>query len=155
MLMRRVDLRRGAPQLARMRLLVPFAVPLGALLLAACSQGEAPPSLSAEERLALPADAANGQRLSRICRTCHEVAEGTGHRVGPNLWGVVGAEAGRHADFRYSRALERSGVVWDEASLDAYLTDPQGLIEGGRMAYAGMPDEADRRDVIAWLATLE
>ena len=124
------------------------------LFVLACSGGEAPPQLGTEERLAMPPDAANGQSLSRICRTCHEVAEGTGHRVGPNLWGVVGAEAGRHADFRYSRALERSGIVWDEAALDAYLKDPQGLIEGGRMAYAGMPNEADRRDVIAYLASL-
>ena len=150
--MRRVDLRRGAPQLAGMRMLVPLVV---LPLLAACSGEAPPPSLSTEERLALPADAEAGQRLSRVCRTCHEVAEGTGHRVGPNLWGVVGAEAGRHADFRYSQALERSGIVWDEAALDAYLIDPQGLIEGGRMAYAGMPDEADRRDVIAYLATLK
>ena len=134
-----------------MRALVP--IPL-LLILAACSGEAPPPTLGVEERLAAPADAEAGRRLGRICRTCHEVAEGTGHRVGPNLWGVVGAEAGRHADFKYSRALERSGIVWDEAALDAYLENPQGLIEGGRMAYAGMPDEADRRDVIAYLATL-
>ena len=135
------------------RHLAPMRRVVVTLLLAACSQ-EAAPELSTTERLALPADAANGQRLSRVCRTCHEVAEGTGHRVGPNLWGVVGAEAGRHADFRYSRALERSGLVWDEATLDAYLADPQGVVPGGRMAYAGMPDAADRRDVVTYLATL-
>ena len=136
------------------------SAPLGMILLpvlalAACGGAEDVPSLTTEERLALPADAATGARLARVCRTCHEVADGTGHRVGPNLWGVVGAAAGRHADFAYSKALERSGLVWDEAALDAYLKDPQGLIPGGRMAYAGMPDPADRRDVIAYLATLE
>ena len=125
------------------------------LLLSACDGAPEAPTLTPEERLALPADAENGARLSRVCRTCHEVADGTGHRVGPNLWGVVGAEAGRHADFAYSRALMRSGVVWDEAALDAYLLAPQGLIPGGRMAYNGMPEEADRRDVIAYLKTLQ
>ena len=125
------------------------------VLLAACG-GEPPePTRSTEERLAAPADAGQGERLARICRTCHEVTADARHRVGPNLWGVTGSEAGRHADFRYSKALQRSGVVWDEASLDAYLKNPQGLIPGGRMAYAGMPNPADRRDVIAYLATLE
>ena len=127
---------------------------LAAALPAACGGAPEAPALSTEERMALPADAANGARLARVCRTCHEVAEGTGHRVGPNLWGVAGAEAGRHADFAYSQALERSGLVWDEAALDAYLQSPQGLIPGGRMAYNGMPDPADRRDVIAYLETL-
>ena len=124
------------------------------LALFACAKEEAGPALTADERLAVAPDAENGQRLSRICRTCHEVAKGTGHRVGPNLWGVAGAEAARHADFSYSQALSRSGVVWDEAALDAYLANPQGLIPSGRMAYAGMPKAADRRDVIAYLATL-
>lgn len=138
-------------RLVILSLLVPFA-----LALPGCGSADAPaPYLDTQERLAMPADAANGEREARICRTCHEVAEGAKHRVGPNLWGVVGAEAGRHADFRYSKALERAGLVWDEATLDAYLVAPQGLIPGGRMAYAGMPDAADRRDVIAYLATLK
>ena len=115
---------------------------------------DAPP-LSSEERLALPADAASGARLSRICRTCHEVQKGTGHRVGPNLWGVTGARPARHKDFAYSQALTRADFVWDEAALDAYLANPQRVVPGGRMAYAGMPDPADRRDVIAYLATLQ
>ena len=127
---------------------------LASLLLVACTAEEAVPRLTTEERLVAPPSVANGRQLSRICRTCHEVAEGAGHRVGPNLWGVMDAEAGRHPGFRYSRALERSGIVWDEEALDAYLTDPQGVIPGGRMAYPGMPDPADRRDVIAYLASL-
>ena len=132
-----------------------FAALLPLLALFACGKEEAAPALSPEARLAAAPDAENGLRLSRVCRTCHEMAEGTPHRVGPNLWGVVGAEAGRHADFRYSQALTRSGLVWDEATLGAYLANPQAVIPGGRMAYPGMPSEADRRDVIAYLATLE
>jgi cytochrome c len=132
------------------------SLPLLLLVLAAC--GAEPPAeapLTEAERLAMPASAASGQRLAQICRTCHEVGEGTGHRVGPNLWGVVGAEAARHGDFAYSRALERSGLVWDEAALHAYLANPQAVVPGGRMAYPGMPSEADRRDVIAYLRTLD
>ena len=129
-------------------------LPVLALLAACGSEPEGSPPPSPAERLAMPADAANGARLSRICRTCHEVSEGTGHRVGPNLWGIAGAEAARHGDFRYSAALSRAEIVWDREALDAYLLDPQGLVPGGRMAYAGMPEAADRRDVIAYLETL-
>ncbi|MBB4658451.1 c-type cytochrome [Parvularcula dongshanensis] len=125
------------------------------VVLSACGQGtEAPPQRTTADRLAAPPDAAYGQRLAQICRTCHEVAQGTGHRVGPNLWGVVGAPAAHHADFAYSAAMKRSGLVWNEESLDAYLANPQGFVPGNRMAYPGMPNEADRRDVIAYLETL-
>lgn len=133
-------------------------LPLVLLVLAAGLAGCGAPeqaSLSDEERLALAPDPVLGQRLAQTCRTCHEVAEGSGHRVGPNLWGVVGAPAGRHAGFRYSRALEGMELVWDEATLDAYLKAPQAVVPGGRMAYPGNPSEADRRDVIAYLKTLD
>jgi len=99
----------------------------------------------------MPGDAVLGQRLFRQCAVCHDVQKEGEHRVGPNLWGVVGEEAGRHADFAYSRALLRSEVVWDEATLDAYIAEPQAVISGGRMGYQGNPSPADRRDMIAYL----
>lgn len=129
---------------------------LALLSLAACSKGAAPaevPARSEAERLALPPDLASGQALFRECAVCHERDATRGHRVGPNLAGIVGAPAGRHADFAYSGALKRSQIIWTEATLDAYVTAPQSVIPGGRMAYQGMPGAADRRDVIAFLAT--
>ena len=126
-----------------------------ASVLAACGGGEDVDVLSEENRLALPADAVFGQRIFRQCAVCHEAAKGTGHRQGPNLWNIMGAEAGRHADFNYSRALKSSGVVWDEEMLDAYIADPMGTIPGTRMGYHGGATEADRRDIIAFLSTLQ
>ena len=128
---------------------------LALLILAACGPADAPAALSDAERLALAPDTASGQRLFRQCGVCHEAREGTGHRVGPNLWGVVGASAARHGDFRYSQAMARSGIVWEASALDAYLADPQGYLPGNRMGYQGMSSEADRRDVIAYLQTLD
>lgn len=133
---------------------IALARPILAVLLATGCGSEGPdPATREAERLALPADAANGQRLFRACAVCHDAARSADHRVGPNLWGVVGAPAGRHPDFAYSRALERSGVVWSEEVLDAYLADPEAVIPGGRMAYAGAKSAADRRDIIAYLKT--
>ncbi|MCQ8185681.1 c-type cytochrome [Parvularcula maris] len=125
----------------------------GLFLLAACAEDAPPTPLTDEERLTLPPDLEMGQRLFRQCGVCHDAEAGLPHRVGPNLHGVVGAEAGRHADFAYSRALQRSELVWNEETLSAYLEDPRAVIPGGRMAYGGMPSEADRRDLIAYLKT--
>ncbi|MEM0928525.1 MAG: cytochrome c family protein [Pseudomonadota bacterium] len=126
-----------------------------ASVLAACGGGEEDLTLSEEDRLALPADPVFGRRVFRQCAVCHEAAQGTGHRQGPNLWNIVGAEAGQHADFTYSRALKNSGLVWDDATLDAYIADPQGTVPGTRMGYFGSTSEADRRDIIAFLHTLK
>lgn len=126
-----------------------------AFLLSACGSGAEEPEVTVEERLARPADPVNGRRLFRPCAVCHEVTPDAGHRVGPNLYGVYGAEAGRHADFIYSSAMQRSGVVWTKEALDAYLAAPQGKVPGTRMSYPGNPNPADRRDIIAFLKSLE
>ncbi len=126
-----------------------------ASVLAACGGGEDVDVLSEEDRLALPADAVFGQRIFRQCAVCHEAAQGTGHRQGPNLWNIMGAKAGRHADFTYSRAMKAADLVWDDETLDAYLADPQAVVPGTRMGYFGSTSEADRRDIIAYLHTLK
>jgi len=126
------------------------------LLISGCGKGEpAQPQLSDEERLAMAPSVESGERQFLQCAVCHDRTEDTGHRVGPNLWGIVGAPAARHEDFTYSKALERSGLIWDDATLDAYIADPKEVVPGGRMAYAGLDNEADRRDLVAYLKTLK
>lgn len=127
---------------------------LAVCLLAACGSEEAAVPTEAE-RLALPADVERGQRLFRACAVCHDARPAPRHRVGPNLAGILGAPAARHADFAYSAALERSGIVWDREALDAYIAAPQAFVPGNRMAYEGDDSVADRRDIIAYLESLE
>jgi cytochrome c len=64
---------------------------------------------------------------------------------------VFGRKAGSLADFRYSPALKRSGITWTPETLDIFLADPQKTVPNNRMPYAGMPDAADRADLIAFL----
>jgi cytochrome c len=85
------------------------------------------------------------------CRTCHTVVAGD-HRLGPSLHGVVGSAAGRAAGFHYSRTMAGANVVWDAATLDAFLADPTGFMPGNAMLYQGMADAANRAAVIAYLA---
>ena len=100
---------------------------------------------------ALEGDAARGAEVYERCAACHSP---DADRVGPHHRGVVGRRAGSVEGFPYSAAVERSGIVWDEASLDRWLTDPQALIPGQRMGFR-LGSAQDRADVIAYLKTLK
>ncbi len=96
-------------------------------------------------------DAQRGKKLYEECVACHAPERGAAAGVGPSLFGVIGRKAGDTADFRYSPAMKRSGVVWNERELDAYIADPQKKIPANRMPYSGMPEARDRADLIAYL----
>ena len=96
-------------------------------------------------------DAARGEARFQDCAACHKLEAGV-NNVGPSLHGIFARKAGELADFRYSPALRRSGIVWSPQTLEAYLTDPQALVPGNRMPYAGMADPQGRADLIAYLA---
>lgn len=97
-------------------------------------------------------DPANGARAFRACVACHSLEPGQ-HRTGPSLAGVLGRKAGTAEGFRrYSPVLKAAGIVWDEATLDAWIADPQAFIPGNRMAFRGLPDAQARADLIAYLA---
>ena len=88
------------------------------------------------------------------CAACHQVEPGK-HGVGPSLAGVFGAKAGHAQGYNYSPAMLGSGLTWDEATLDKYLTAPMQTVKGTKMAFAGIKDEAKRKEVIAYLKTLK
>jgi cytochrome c len=93
-------------------------------------------------------------QFKRSCGTCHVAATDAAPRQGPNLFGVVGRQAGRVGNFKYSPAFLAggSGIVWDEGTLDRWLADPQSLIPGSVMLYK-QPDPDKRRLVIEYLKT--
>jgi cytochrome c2 len=100
-------------------------------------------------------DPAKGKLVFLECQGCHAVASGGPVLVGPDLAGVVGRKAGSLPGYNYSPALKASGLVWDDANLDRWLTDPSTLVPGTKMAFAGIDSPALRADVIAYLATLK
>lgn len=97
-------------------------------------------------------DAEAGKSVFNKCRACHSLDAGK-NMVGPSLHGVVGRKAGEVAGFNYSDALKGSGKTWDDATLDAYITDPKAAIPGNKMVFVGIKDEADRKNLIAFLKT--
>ncbi len=103
-----------------------------------------------EARLAA-ADPGRGKKVFRKCAACHTVEKGGRKKIGPNLWGIVGAPAGAREGFRYSRAMAAFGGSWTPERLDAYLTKPRALVKGGSMSFVGLKRGRDRADVIAFL----
>ena len=92
-------------------------------------------------------DAAHGEVLYQGCQDCHSIED---NGVGPRHKGVFGRVAGTQPGYSYTNALKQSGVVWNEETLDKWLTNPQGFIPGVRMFYhLGNPQ--DRADVIEFL----
>jgi cytochrome c len=101
---------------------------------------------------ALAADAPSGEDLYLACSACHSASEDA---LGPNLENVIGREAALRDDFRYSPAMQRSGIVWTEANLREFLLDPQGFVRGNRMPFSGFSEPAEADAVIAYLKELE
>ena len=95
-------------------------------------------------------DAARGEKKFEECASCHSVERGS-NGVGPTLAGLFERKAGALDDYRYSPALKRSGLAWTVKSFDDFIADPQKLVPANRMPYAGMPDAAERADLIAYL----
>ena len=96
-----------------------------------------------------------GAKAFQACTACHSLEPGR-HLTGPSLANLLGRKAGTVSGFqRYSDALQKSGVVWDERTLDAWLRDPAGFIPGNAMTFAGLKDEALRHDLIHYLGAAE
>jgi cytochrome c len=94
------------------------------------------------------ADAVHGKIVFQTCAACHSDKPDA---IGPSLRGVYGRKAGALDDFRYSPAMQRSGLTWDDANLRAYIKDPQAKVKGNRMPFGGLSSDADIDDVIAYL----
>lgn len=97
------------------------------------------------------ADLEKGEALYAMCRSCHTYVQGGTNMTGPNLWGTFGAKAAHVAGFNYSDALKASGLTWDVATMDKWIENPRGLVEGTKMSYVGMKSSEDRAALIAFL----
>ena len=85
---------------------------------------------------------------------CHSPQPGK-TLLGPSLFGVVGRHSASLPGFSYSEGMKKADKTWNEARLDAYLADPNGMVPGKKMTFAILPKPEDRANVIAYLATLK
>lgn len=97
-------------------------------------------------------DAAKGKAAFARCQICHVLQPGV-NRLGPSLANIFGTKAGDVKGFNFSPAMKSSKIVWNEKTLDAFLAKPMQVIPGNRMAFAGVPNPADRANIIAYVKT--
>ena len=101
-------------------------------------------------------NAKDGEEVFKKCRACHEIGPEAKTKLGPVLNGVIGRKAGTMEGFTYSPANKKAGEegwVWTEDKILKYLENPREAMPGNRMAFAGLADEQDRLDVLAYLKT--
>jgi cytochrome c len=103
------------------------------------------------------ADANAGALVAERCAACHSLGKDEANGIGPNLFDIVGAPVARAVGFAYSpalTALNQAGATWTFGRLDAFLENPFAAVPGTRMGFAGIPDAAERADLLAFLRTL-
>lgn len=92
-----------------------------------------------------------GRLLYIQCRACHELKAGQPNKVGPNLYGIMGARAAQVPGFAYSAALKNANLTWDRATFDRWLERPSALVPGNSMAFAGIANPKDRAALITYI----
>ncbi len=93
----------------------------------------------------------HGQKVFKKCSACHMIASDGKNMIGPNLWSVIGRQAGSVGDYKYSKAMIAYGKEWSFEEMNAYLIKPQAYIKGTKMAFAGLRKEKDRASVILYM----
>lgn len=97
--------------------------------------------------------AAGGEFVAKKCAVCHTV-EGDANKIGPHLHGAMGRKVASVAGFSYSKAMQEHGGNWDWDALNHFLWNPKKTTPGTLMAFAGIPKDQDRANVIAYLNTI-
>ncbi|MFG1346594.1 cytochrome c family protein [Xanthobacter autotrophicus DSM 431] len=103
-------------------------------------------------------DVAKGETQFKKCMACHAIGPDAKVKVGPPLNGIVGAKWAHFEGYAYSQDIKdgaAAGKVWDLATLDDYIENPKHLVPKGKMAFAGIKNADDRKDLIAYLATFD
>ncbi len=95
-------------------------------------------------------DVKAGAKVFKKCKACH-VANKEKNRVGPHLVGLFGRKAGTVEGYKYSKAMIKHGVEWDDETLAAYLAAPKKVVKGTKMAFAGLRKEKDIENILAYL----
>ncbi len=96
------------------------------------------------------ADLKAGKKIFKKCKACHSLKAGK-KKVGPSLSGVLGKKAAQVKGFKYSKAMKKADITWDDATLDAYLTKPKKFLKGTKMAFVGLKKKKDRDNVVAYI----
>jgi cytochrome c len=116
--------------------------------------GDAPKGAESIMALLASADIKAGQDVFKKCVSCHTAEKDGPHRVGPNLWNVVGEKVGTKPGYAYSKAMASHGGNWDYQTLSDYLFKPNAYVKGTKMTFVGISKTQERANIIAYLRTM-
>ena len=108
-------------------------------------------TVDTRELITIDGDLERGRKLYLQCRACHSLKENEPHKIGPNLFKIIGSTAGSMKGYNYSDALSKSEIVWTIENLDLWLEKPYEIIPGNKMVFSGMRKQEDRNDLIAYV----
>ena len=108
-------------------------------------------TVDTRELIIIDGDLDRGRKLYLQCRACHSLKENEPHKIGPNLFKIIGSTAGSMKGYNYSDALSKSEIVWTIENLDLWLEKPYEIIPGNKMVFSGMRKQEDRNDLIAYV----
>jgi cytochrome c len=111
----------------------------------------AAPAAQPIENLLASASTERGAQVAKQCELCHNLGKGQGNKIGPDLYGVVGRKVASEEGFNYSAPLKAKGGTWTFDALNTWLTNPRADVPGTLMTFAGLSNEHQRADVIAYL----
>lgn len=94
-----------------------------------------------------------GAKLFQRCAACHAVGPYATGGFGPQLNGIVGRRSASTRDYKYSEAMKKSGLTWDEKTLAAYLRAPHDVVPGTSMRFWGIKDEQQVADLLSYMKT--
>jgi cytochrome c len=103
------------------------------------------------------ADISAGERVARRCASCHSFEEGGADGTGPHMWGVIGRDVAQVDGFNYSQAMReyaQGGTEWMYQNMYDYLASPRNYVPGTAMSFAGLRDQTDRVNIIAYMRSL-
>jgi cytochrome c len=103
------------------------------------------------------ADATQGAEQAKKCGACHDLSEASANKTGPGLYDVVERVIGSHPGFAYSQVMQdhnAKGDTWTYDNLNHFLTSPKAFAPGTKMTFAGVKNDQERANIIAFLSTL-
>ncbi|MGY8986338.1 MAG: c-type cytochrome [Sphingomonadales bacterium] len=108
-------------------------------------------SLSFSVTYAADGDAQKGARVWMKCKACHTINEGGRNAIGPNLFGIIGRDAGSTEGYRYSKAITSSGITWTEENLRGLVKNTRKFLKGTKMSFSGIRKDDQIDDLIAYI----